>query len=312
MYLLLKALSWLVCRLPLNFSLKVGRALALLVWFFLPSKRKSIATENIRSCLKLDDTQAARIARESTVQLGSSFIEVLALPSLDLRHFVKISGLDFLTDYKNSSERGAVIVTCHSDNWELMGATFAAYGIPLVGVAKKQSSLGADKFINEIRTQSGMLISYRSDVRSLFRLLDDGHFIGLISDQDTGRNNGVVVKFFNRPTNFVTGAAALARFRNVPIFPAFMHRNPDGSHSLCISKPIFISPSPDKRADILHATQIIAALFENHITSFPNQWFWLHDRWKSIRLEFSPQEVADLELAFLSNPDSLNRAGARR
>ena len=290
-------MSWLICLLPLKFSLKFGRALATLFWFFLPAKRKNLAIENIIRCLKISHEKAEEIARESTIQLGSLFIEVLSFPKLknSMQSHVKVIGLEYLTDYKNSSERGAVIMTCHSDNWELMGGAFAQNGIPLVGVAKKQKSANADKFINEWRTLIGMHITYHSGVREMYKMLDEGHFIGLIMDQDVGRDDGVVVKFFNRATNFVTGAASMSRFRKIPIFPAFMHKNFDGTHVLEIFPPLFVQKTTDKHADIKNMTQKLATLIENHIRKYPDEWFWLHDRWKSMRVEFEPQEVAELE-----------------
>ncbi len=290
-------MSWLICLLPLKFSLKFGRALATLFWFFLPAKRKNLAIENIIRCLKISHEKAEEIARESTIQLGSLFIEVLSFPKLknSMQSHVKVIGLEYLTDYKNSNERGAVIMTCHSDNWELMGGAFAQNGIPLVGVAKKQKSANADKFINEWRTLIGMHITYHSGVREMYKMLDEGHFIGLIMDQDVGRDDGVVVKFFNRATNFVTGAASMSRFRKIPIFPAFMHKNFDGTHVLEIFPPLFVQKTTDKHADIKNMTQKLATLIENHIRKYPDEWFWLHDRWKSMRVEFEPQEVAELE-----------------
>ena len=163
--------------------------MAALIWIVLPAKRKKIATENIRRCLNVSPAECNRIARESTIQWGSIFVEVLSFPKLKdtMQSHVKVIGLEHLTRYKNSSERGAVIMTCHSDNWELMGGAFAQNGIPLVGVAKKQKSADADKFINEFRTLIGMHITYRSGVREMYKMLDEGHFIGLIMDQDVGR-----------------------------------------------------------------------------------------------------------------------------
>ena len=268
-----------------------------MIWVFLPAKRKKIATENIRRCLFVDDKEADSIAKESTVQCGAMFMEVLSFPKLKghMANHVKVIGLEHLTSYKNSSERGAVIMTCHSDNWELMGGAFAQNGIPLVGVAKKQKSEGADKFINEYRTLIGMHITYRSGVREMYKMLDEGHFIGLIMDQDVGRDDGVVVKFFNRATNFVTGAASMSRFRKVPIFPAFMHKNSDGTHTLEIFPPLQVTRSSDKHADIKQMTQRLASLIEEHVKKYPAEWFWLHDRWKSMRVEFEPEEVADFE-----------------
>ena len=252
----------------------------------MPAKRKKLATENICRCLKVSSEEADRIARESTVQFGAMFMEVLSFPKLkkNMQSHVKVVGLEHLTRYKNSSERGAVIMTCHSDNWELMGGAFAQNSIPLVGVAKKQKSEGADKFINEYRTLIGMHITYRSGVR------------GLIMDQDVGRDDGVIVKFFNQATNFVTGAASMSRFRKIPIFPAFMHKNFDGTHTLEIFPPLQVEKTSDKHADIKSMTQKLATLIEEHIKKYPDEWFWLHDRWKSMRVEFEPEEVEKFNL----------------
>lgn len=283
--------------MPLKLCLKFGRGLATLIWIFLPAKRKRLATENICRCLDVSQEESARIAKESWVQFGSIFVEVLSFPKLKetMQGHVKVVGLEHLTRYKNSSERGAVIMTCHSDNWELMGGAFAQNGIPLVGVAKKQKSADADKFINEFRTLIGMHITYRSGVREMYKMLNEGHFIGLIMDQDVGRDDGVIVKFFNRATNFVTGAASMSRFRKIPIFPAFMHKNSDGTHTLEISPPLYVEKTPDKHADIKRMTQRLATLIEQHVRKYPDEWFWLHDRWKSMRLEFEPEEVKEFE-----------------
>ena len=268
------------------------------MWIFLPAKRKKIALENISQCLNVDESESARIAKISTINLGPLAMEFLNFPRLKntMKSHVKIIGLEHLTNYINSADRngrGAVIATCHSDNWELMGGAFAQYGIPLVGVAKKQKSEGADKFINEFRTLIGMHITYRSGVREMYKMMDEGHFIGLIMDQDVGRHDGVIVKFFNRATNYVTGAASMSRFKSIPIFPAFMHKNSDGTHTLEVYPPLTVEKTSDKRADIQNMTQKLAMLTEEHIRRYPEEWFWLHDRWKSMRVEFSPEEVAE-------------------
>jgi len=284
--------------LPLKFCFAIGRGLATLMWIFLPHKRKKIALENIRECLNVDDKESARIAKKSTVNLGPLAMEVLNFPRLKkiMQSHVKIIGLEHLTNYINSAERngrGAVIATCHSDNWELLGGAFAQNGIPLVGVAKKQKSEGADKFINEFRTLIGMHIIYRSGVREMYKMLDEGHVIGLIMDQDVGRHDGVIVKFFNRATNYVTGAASMSRFKSIPIFPAFIHKNSDGTHTLEVFPPLTVEKTADKRADIKRMTQKLATLTEEHIRRYPEEWFWLHDRWKSMRVEFTPEELAE-------------------
>jgi len=280
--------------------LEFGRFLAQVAWIFLPARRKKLAKENVQWCLKVSEQEAERISKVNTLQLGEIFIEVLLFPKLkdEMQSHVKVIGLEHLTNYINSADRqgrGAVIATSHSDNWELMGGAFAQNGIPLVGVAKQQRSQGADKFMNEYRTLIGMHITYKQGVREMYKMLDEGHFIGLIMDQDVGKRDGTIVKFFDRATTYVTGAAAMSRLRKVPIFPAFMHRNLDHTHTLEIFPPLFSEQTQDKRKDIQQMTQKLATLIEQHIKKYPEEWFWLHDRWKAMRTDFTPEEVKQFE-----------------
>ncbi len=305
-YYFVMLISKIVCLLPWSLCQKIGWLIAQIIWPFLPKRRKKMSHENIKRCLKVDDTEAERISKASAVQFGSILFEVLRFPVLKdkMESHVKIEGLHYLTDYINSPNRegkGAVIATCHSDNWELMGGAFAQYGISLVGVAKKQKSSGMDKFINEYRTLIGMHITYKSGVREMFEMLGEGWFIGLIMDQDTNRHDGVIVNFFDEPTNYMPGAASMSRFKNVPIFPAFMHRNEDGTHTLIVQPAIYVEKTKNKREDIKRTTQQLATLIEEHIKKYPEQWFWLHDRWKSMREEFTPEEVEEMKNNFKNN-----------
>lgn len=279
-------LSKIACLLPWKLCEMIGNVLGSFAWIFVPKRRKNLARDNVKRCLKVDDSEANRIAKESSTRFGAMFFEFLRFPLLKsrMKDHVEIENLDYLLEYKKSSDIGAIIATCHSDNWELMGGAFACNGIPLVGVAKKQRSM--DRFINEYRTLIGMHITYKTGVREMFEMLGEGWFIGLIMDQDPSRRDGVVVDFFDQPTNTPVGAASMARFKDVPIFPAFMHRNPDGTHRLIVSKPIRVEKTQDKREDIRKTTQILSKLIEEHVRKYPEEWFWLHDRWKSMREEF--------------------------
>ena len=75
----------------------------------------------------------------------------------------------------------------------------------------------------------------------------------------------------------------MARFQNVPIFPAFMHRDDQGMHTLIVGDPVFVEKTKDKREDIRRTTQLLTHDIEAHVRKYPEEWFWLHDRWKSMR-----------------------------
>lgn len=283
-YYLMLLLSRICCLLPASLCELMGQALGNFAWIFVPKRRKILARENIKRCLGMDDAEADRIAKASSVRFGPMLFEVLRFPVLKdrMKDYVEIVGLEYLEAAKREG-KGAVIAAAHSDNWELMGGAFAQAGIPLVGVAMKQKSSSMDRFINAYRTMIGMHITYKTGVREMFSMLADGWFIGLIMDQDTNRHDGILLDFFGQVTNCTPGAASMARFQGVPIFPAFMHRKEDGTHQLIVQEPIYVEKTKDKKEDIRRATQKVTHLIEAHIRKYPEEWFWLHDRWKSVR-----------------------------
>ena len=284
-YWAVKLLSHFVCLLPHRAAMMIGAGLARLLWPFIPARRKRLAQTQIERCLRVSPAEAARIARESTLRFGPMLMEVLRFPVLrrHIEDYVTITGALDTMRASLAQGKGAIIATSHSGNWELMGGALALAGLPIVGVAKRQSAAGMDRFINEYRALVGMHVTYRSSVREMFRMIDQGWIIGLLSDQDPSRRDGVVVDFFGQETNAFTGAAAIARRCEVPIFPVFMHRRADGHHELTIEEPLYVEKTDDRAADVLRVTQEVSAHIEVWIRRYPSEWFWLHDRWKSMR-----------------------------
>ena len=285
-YYLLKAISAIVCLLPRGFIEVLGLGLGNFAWLVIPRKRKVLAHDQIVACLGVTEKEAERIAKASVVRFGPMLFEVLRFPVIkkNPQAYVRIEGLEKLQQGM-AEGRGAVIASAHSGNWELLGGAFAMAGIPLVGVAMKQKSSGSDRFINEYRTLIGMHITYKTGVREMFDMLKKGWAIGLIMDQDTNRHDGLVLDFFGQPTNCTPGAASMARFQDVPIFTSFMHRDDQGRHTLFVEGPFHVEKTKDKREDVRQMTQFLTHEIEKHVRRYPEEWFWLHDRWKSIREE---------------------------
>ena len=296
LYYVLRAISALVCVLPRSVCEFLGRGLGNFAWLVVPGKRKKLAMGQIKMCLRVDEVEASRIAKESTVRFGPMLFEVLRFPVIrkNPSQYVRIEGLEKLQQGM-ADGKGAIIAAAHSGNWELMGGAFAMAGIPLVGVAMKQKDSAADKFINEYRTLIGMHITYKTGIREMFAMLKKGWAIGLIMDQDTNRHDGIILNFFGYPTNCTPGAASMARFQNVPVFTSFMHRDAGGFHTLVVDGPFYVEKTEDKREDIKRTTQKINDAIENHIRKYPEEWFWLHDRWKSVREDFPESDFGRIE-----------------
>lgn len=283
-YYFARLVSWLCCLLSDRVSDGVGTLLGRLTWPLIPARRRRMAVENVSACLAVEEREALRIAKASWVRFGPMLLEVMRFPVLKSRflEIAEIEGAAYLREGL-ALGRGVVIATSHSGNWELMGGVLSAAGFPIVGVAMRQKEAGFDRFINEYRRSAGMHITYKDNVREMFAFLKKGWAIGLLMDQDIGRRDGIVFDWFGRPTNFVQGPAVLARHQNVPIVPGFIHRLPDGRHRIHFHPPVFVPRTKDKAADIRTAMEAVSRTLEQHIRRYPEEWFWLHDRWKSQR-----------------------------
>ncbi len=279
-YYISKLFSHIICLLPNIINRGIGSFLGELTWLLVPKKRKKMAVSNILQCLHVTPAKAAQIAKKSWTRFGQMLIEVLLYPKIkqNIDRYAVIEGREHLEEAL-ALGRGGIIATAHSGNWELLGGALAMNGFSIVGVAKKQRNM--DRFINEYREMIGMHVTYKTGVREMIQMLGQGWLIGLLMDQDAG-SNGTIVKFFNRDTACVQGPASLARFKNAPILPVFITGNKDGTHTIHIYKALFVEQTKNKQDDIAKMTVQLTNMIETHIQNYPEEWFWLHDRWKSV------------------------------
>ena len=282
LYYLVKIISGVVCSLPRALRHNLGMVLGRLCWPLVSAKRRKMTIDNISRGLGVTEEQAAAIAKASGIRFGPMFMEVLHMPRLNkdnINQYVTLRGSEHL-EAALAMGRGAVLATAHSGNWELLGAALAMHGFPLVAVVQRQTNAAMDTFINEYRTKAGMHVTYKQGVREMVKLLGKGKIIGLLMDQDN-HNHGVFVEFFGRMASTPQGAAALARLNNAPIVPAFITENPDGTHTAILHPPVLVTKTADRAEDIRSTTQHLTRIIEQHIRQHPQEWFWLHNRWKT-------------------------------
>lgn len=281
-YYLVKLFGWLAGLLPAGARNKLGDAIGAALWPFVPRKRREMAVANVMASLGLDRASALDLVRRSAVRFGRMFMEVLTIPKLNkdnIGSFVTLQGRKNL-DKAFACGKGVIIAAAHSGNWELIGPTLAIYGYQVVGVAQKQTNAAMDRLINELRTSTGMHITYKTGVREMLAFLSEGKAVGLIMDQDA-KEQGVFADFFGRPAATPQGPAALSRMKGAAIVPTFMTTNADGSHTIILHPPLFTAKTDDRDRDFLAITQKLNAILEDHVRAHPHEWFWLHNRWKT-------------------------------
>lgn len=258
-----------------------GTCFGTILWWFLPSKRRTIMIDSIMSSLEIDKKQALQLGKTNCINMGILLFEAMALPKLNpenIRDWVTIKGEEHFQE-AFAQGRGVVIATAHLGNWEWLGAALALYGYPTVAVMTPQHNKQVNQVIVELRAGANMILNMRADVRDMVRHLRQGHSVGLLMDQFAPQST-VRANFFGRYTQCQPGAAVLGRMQKAPIVPIFIHRLPDGRHEVEILPMMFVDPNQDKKEAETETVQELIAIIEQKIRSYPEEWFWLHNRWK--------------------------------
>jgi len=194
-------------------------------------------------------------------------------------------------EFKNShilkkaikENRKVIFITGHYSNWELLSVGVALeFNIKLVAVGRRLDSKLMDKLLKKNRELHGVEMVYRKGaIKNLIKALRDGKFVGLLVDQHLGeKQGGVVVDFFGHRVFHSPAASILARNLDALIIPTFISTDDYKKYQITFYKPLDIVKSKDKSGDILKITQAQALATQKVIEKNPNQWFWVHKRWK--------------------------------
>lgn len=289
-YYIVKLFSKLMCVSPQWFRNMVASFLGGVAVLATPSWRMKMAQTNVKECLGVDDKRAAKIAEDSLRRFGRMIIEVMRFPLLTPTNIDKLVHMEGMENMEAafSEGKGVIMVTGHYGNWELLGASLALHGYPILSIARKQNNGAMNKLINEFREMPGQKIAYnrgKNDLLNISRMLKEKNCLGILFDQDTN-DDGVDIDIFGKKCIVPLGAAALSRMYGAPIVPIFMHNNEDGTCTAVIHEVLHTPRTKDKKEDFYIVTRQMLTLLEQEIISHPDMWFWVHDRWKDGRERF--------------------------
>ncbi len=227
--------------------------------------------------------QIKALARAVFVHFATVFVDVVRMPVIirsGINELVSTEGTEHL-DRAFKAGKGVILTTCHFGNFELLGAWMAQNGYPMKAIGTALFDPRLDQILVEIRKCSGNTpISRGKSTREIIRTLKKGEAVGMLIDQDT-KSQGVFVNFFGKPAHTPTGPAVLAHRLNVPIIPAFMYLKEDFSYHLECQPPLDLVRTNDEASDIIVNTQKISDAYEAMIRRYPEQWVWMHKRWKT-------------------------------
>ena len=228
------------------------------------------------------DKEIRIIAREVYIHFAIALTDTIRIPNIireGINRYVRAENIHIL-DNALSPGKGAILLTGHFGNWELMGAWVALRQYPKKVIGSHLKNPFLDKLIVDMRNTCGYRnIPRGKSAREIIRAINDGALLGMLIDQDIKKIKGVFVDFFGRKAHTPIGPVVLAAKYNLPIIPMFIHLEKDTTYRIECFDPIHLINTGDPDKDILINTQKCSDAYEKIIRRYPEQWAWFHKRW---------------------------------
>lgn len=284
-YFVFEIVALIVQWLPLKTVQAVGARVGEF-FFSVVGYRKETTMENLRNAYPgRSKSDLEKIACAAFRSIGTSLFEVLWFPRMNadfVRGFCKVENPEVLLQAK-SRGKGIIILTAHFGNWELGGSSIVATtGIPILMIVKTQANRFIDRKINDWRTRLGnKVIPMEFSVRASYRTLREGNLIGIAADQ-AATASSLQVDFFGRPVPTFEGPAVLSLKTGAPIFLAFAVRQQDGTYRIRFEDLSRDDLKEFNEHNVAELTRLHVSRTESIIRQYPDQWLWMHKRWKHV------------------------------
>jgi KDO2-lipid IV(A) lauroyltransferase len=282
-YLLARFLLLLIRPLPWRLASGAGVFFGTLVRLVSPGLRRTV-NGNLALAFGREQPLRARrrLARACFRHFGRTVFECLRLfsyPPSRLLNRVRFVNLEAM-DAALAGGRGAIAITAHLGNWEIIAAAFAASGRPVAAIVRPLDNPLLDRAVERLRGRFGTRVIPRgAALRDGLKALKHHSVLAFLIDQNAARH-GIFVPFFGTSAATVIGPARIAAARHAPVLTVFDRRERDGSHTITFSDPL---PEPADRspAALAAATACHTAAVEEAIRKNPEQWLWMHPRWRT-------------------------------
>ncbi len=287
-YIVETVLLWLfkvVFRvLPRRAGLLLGRMIGRLAYYAVPRRRR-LALDNLSMSLggSLSEEEIRNTALASFEFLGMNILEFFNLPGLKaegIKRLISVEGEEKLIEAL-AMGKGALVLTGHLGSWDMLSAGLAARGYSVALITKVSRSEALNRIWMAYRQKAGIkLFMGRGTMKESLRHLKNGGIVGFALDQNARFTEGVFVPFFGREACTLTSLALLARRTGAPVVPIYSFREGD-IHRIVIEKAMLHDNIADTDTDLIGRTRIYTQWIEKVIRLHPQQWTWLHDRWKT-------------------------------
>jgi len=280
------AISRLLSALPLAWALGLGRAGGWF-WHYCAPVRRGVARRNVERVFgpTLDKRAQRQLVRRAIRHFGMYAVESLRLPMLTRElseTLIDCEGYEHVAE-AYARGKGVIAVTAHMGSFDLLACGMAIRGHPMAVIFKEISWKAANDFWFAVRRRTGIqVISPRRSKDEIKATLARNHAVAFIVDQHMAKHRAIVCEFFGHLAATSPAAVRFAFETGATILPLYIHRAAElGRHVAVFEPPIVLeTPHAELGANIRHNTERLLRIVEGWIQKDPDQWLWLHRRWK--------------------------------
>lgn len=271
--------------LPRKPALRLGEWIGDVLYRVMP-RRRALGSQNLTIAFgdTLSEAERQQILRATFRNLGKSLVETLHFPKMSQREILAKVSIVGQEQYlaARAKGNGVIFLAAHIGNWEMTPHAQGAAGYPLTVIARPLDNRFLDWVVTKLRTMYGnQVITSIKSLKQVIALLKAQGAIGILTDQNTTRSAGIFVNFFGKLACTSPVIAILALRYQTPVLPAFVVRTGFDTHTLYIGAEVELTRTGEPQADIEVNTARFNRIIEDFIRQYPDQWFWIHNRWKT-------------------------------
>jgi KDO2-lipid IV(A) lauroyltransferase len=272
-------------RLPRGLARRLAEALAFAV-YWVHVRLRRVGERNLQLAFpELSTKTRKNILRRVYIHLGWQLVEFCRMRRYTAENtigWIRTEGLDHYLAAK-ARGKGVLVLTGHLGAWELSSFYHSLMGHPMGMVIRRLDNRRLDDFVNGIRCMHGNQVLHKDDFgRGLLTAMRTGQTVGILTDTNMTPPQGAFVKFFGVPACAATGLAHVALKTGAAVLPGFMlWEEAERRYVLHFGPELTFNRTGDDQADILAATQLCNLTLEAWIRRYPDQWLWIHRRWKT-------------------------------
>jgi KDO2-lipid IV(A) lauroyltransferase len=283
------ALVWCVVSvmgaLPRPVARAVGIGLGQLV-YLLHGKLRRVGQRNLAMVFpEKSERERTKILRGVFTSLGRQLAEICRFPRYNPENISQVVIYDGFENYDRASARGkgVLFLTAHLGGWELSAFAHSVYGHPLSFLMRPLDNPYLDRMMRRYRTLFGNHPIDKDDpTRGLLRAMKEGKTVGFLMDTNMTPPQGIFVDFFGIPACTASGLARIALRTDAAVVPGFTLWDPVlRKYRLRFDPALTLVRTGDAEADIAANTQLFTKVIEDFVRRYPDQWLWVHRRWKT-------------------------------